>query len=80
MGISSSRHSYNADLYHQPSRRIKARIDANIPIFVSITLLSFIEIINFSCFVYQKYIIEQNQNFETCVYLIVVITIYIIVT
>lgn len=53
MGISSGRHSYNADLYHQPSRRIEARIDANIPIFVSITLLPFIEIINFS-FLYVK--------------------------
>lgn len=52
MGISSGRHSYNADLYHQPSRRIEARIDTNIPIFVSITLLPFIKI-NFS-FLYVK--------------------------
>jgi len=36
VGVSSSRHSYNADLYHKPSRRIEARIDTDIPIFVSI--------------------------------------------
>lgn len=45
MGISSSGHSYNADFHHQSSRRIEARIDTNIPIFVSIALLMFIEII-----------------------------------
>lgn len=54
MGISSGRHSYNADLYHQPSRRIEARIDANIPIFVSITILPFIEIINSLLFCVSK--------------------------
>lgn len=36
VGVSSSRYSYNADLYHKSSRRIEARIDTDIPIFVSI--------------------------------------------
>lgn len=66
MGISSSRHSYNADLYYKLPRRIEARIDTDIPIFVSIiSLLSCIKIMFLFC------IEEYNSRLEKIyVYLI----------